>query len=338
MKRKIGLILLLFLSGMLYSQEGKSFYVASWNMENLFDVNDDPGKNDSEFLPEGKKNWTQERLEKKLDNMAQVIAFMNDGNGPDILGVQEVEHQSLLEMLLQRELPKKNYKIAYAESLDGRGIDNGLIYNADFFSLISIETLRVDLNDKYPTRYVFLASLVTNRDDTLHCFVNHWPSRRGGEEKSRPNRLKAASVLNQRVNGLLSEQPKSNIFIMGDFNDEPNNLSIDSVLAAKHFGVEDSNLSEALYNLAYKAFKEGAGSYRYKQDWNMLDQMIVSSNVVLKSRINYVENSFEVIKPDFAITKDGYYQGTIIPTYGGRKYLGGYSDHYPVGAKFLMDF
>ena len=126
----------MILSSMSYSQNKQdTLYVAAWNIENLFDTIDDPDKRDEDFLPDGKKEWSQEKIDKKIEHLAEVIASMNNGNGPSILGVTEVEHQHLLDTMLVRHFGNKNYEIAYAESPDKRGIDNGLIYDADLFSL-----------------------------------------------------------------------------------------------------------------------------------------------------------------------------------------------------------
>ncbi len=142
---KFRIILFIILSINISCKSNKNsneIYVASWNLENLFDTVDDPNKFDEEFTPTGSGEWTEERLNKKLNNLAKVISSMNDGNGPDILGTCEVEHESLLKSLIAKTKLKKNYKIAYAESPDERGIDNGLIFNSDKFSLINIYPMK----------------------------------------------------------------------------------------------------------------------------------------------------------------------------------------------------
>ncbi|MCB0748507.1 MAG: endonuclease/exonuclease/phosphatase family protein, partial [Ignavibacteriae bacterium] len=151
MKKNILLLVILFFISTLVSCSQKekvksenlehSFYVANWNVENLFDVIDDPDKNDEDFLPSGSKEWTERKLINKMTNLARVIEFMNDGNGPDILGVEEVENEALLIDLTENYLENKNYKIAYSESPDARGIDNGLIYNSEVFGIESVNPL-----------------------------------------------------------------------------------------------------------------------------------------------------------------------------------------------------
>ncbi len=313
-----------------------TLYIASWNIENLFDATDDINKEDEEFLPDGRKEWTQERIDNKIKHLSRVIKWMNNGNGPDILGVQEVEHKHLLETLLKRHFTDKNYKIAYAESPDMRGIDNGLIYNADKFKVLSVEPIFVELPNKHPTRSILEVEFESSIGEKLLVYVNHWPSRGGGEEKTRPNRIKAAKVLRAKIDSLFERDKNKNIVILGDFNDELNNRSLSDILWVQEFTCSTIINPKRLYDLSYEEFKAGYGTYLYHGDWNMLDHMIISNGLLSSGKIKYVCNSFELIKPDFMLTKRGKYKGAATPTFGGRKYIGGYSDHIPVGAKFIF--
>ena len=324
-----------------YSQNIQdTIYIASWNVENLFDTIDDPEKKDEEFTPEGKKEWTNEKVDLKIENLSKVISYMNDGKGPSILGVQEVEHKHLLDTLLNRHFNERNYDIAYFESLDFRGIDNGLIYDADLFTLSSKEAILVELESGYSTRYILYSKLEHKNGEFIHCFVSHWPSRRGGEEKSRKNRVKAASVLKMKIGEILTEDENSFIVVMGDFNDEPDNQSIKDELEVSFLNCSDSleNENEELYNLSSQLFEDGEGTYLYRSDWNMLDQIIVSREMLNKNSFQYICNSFEIVKAEFSVTKTGQYKGASRPTFGGSKYLAGYSDHFPVGAKFIVNY
>jgi len=343
-------ILFLFLFALtckvnLFAKDSDTLCVGTYNLENLFDTVDDPQKDDEEFLPSGSNAWTQERLNQKLYNLSRVIKAMNDSRGPDILGVCEVEHQSLLDTLTRVYLNDKYYKVAYLESPDNRGIDNGLIYNADKFSLVSIKGDTVRLSDGYPTRLVLEVTLELRNsfglaDNKITFFENHWPSRRGGEEESEKNRVAAAETAKRAVDSLLKINPEARIVLMGDFNDEPANASIIGTLGAAPLecseGEKINDKSPVLFNAAYNKFKDGEGSYKYRDDWNMLDQIIVSKVFLTDEHFKYLCDSFIVFKPDFAITKSGKYAGTSIPTYGGKTYLGGFSDHFPVNAKFII--
>ncbi len=342
--KKISLIAFIVLTtfgrGLAQKSVHDTLFVATWNLENLFDTTKDAGKSDGEFTPGSRIQWTQERLDRKLSNLAKVIGEMNNKKGPDILGVVEVEHRSLLDSLIERYMKESYYKIAYKESPDKRGIDNGIIYNSKKLKLLDVIGDTVVLPDKYPTRLILNANFLYNNSDTLVVFENHWPARLGGEVKTEPNRLSAAETLHKLVNLYTGKNAGVNIIIMGDFNDVPGNKSIKEVLAADSGICEKNNVSSSgegpvLFNLAYSDYSKGEGTYKYRNTWDMLDQIIISSSMSGKGNLKYVCGSFQIFMPDFMVTKSGKYKGTPFPTYGGRTYLGGYSDHFPVTAKFI---
>lgn len=325
------------------AQEEDTLYVAFWNLQNLFDTVDDPEKNDESFLPDGDMEFTLERLDKQMYNLSRVIRSMNDGNGPDLLGVCEVENQAVLASMVNKFLPKLDYKIAYLESPDNRGIDNGLLYKKDKFKLLNLQADTIHLSDGWPTRLIFGVNLLTESDEKLTVFVNHWPSRSGEQEESEPNRIAAAQTLRGAVDRIFNKDVNAKIIAIGDFNDEPVNISVLETLKAYplkcdslHAEFEEESVGE-LYNLSYPAFESGLGTYKYKDDWNMLDQVIVSGSLLTSENFFYLCNSFEVYKPNNIVTQSGKYKGAPFPTYGGRRYLGGYSDHYPVIAKFIVN-
>ncbi|RKY97871.1 MAG: hypothetical protein DRQ13_04160 [Ignavibacteriae bacterium] len=333
--------LLLFISTC-NAQEEDTLYVAFWNLQNLFDTIDDPEKNDESFLPDGDMEFTPERLDKQMYNLSRVIRSMNNEKGPDLLGVCEVENHAVLDSMANKFLNDLDYKIAYLESPDNRGIDNGLLYKADKFNLLNLQADTVHLSDGWPTRLIFGVNLLTQNNEKITVFVNHWPSRSGGQEKSEPNRIAAAKTLRGAVDRIFSKDVNAKIFAIGDFNDEPVNVSVLETLVAYPLKC-DSILAEfeekssgELYNLSYPAYENGLGTYKYKDDWNMLDQIIVSGSLITDENFFYLCNSFEVYKPNYIVTQSGKYKGAPFPTYGGRRYLGGYSDHYPVIAKFLI--
>lgn len=322
-----------------------SFTVAFWNLENLFDTVDDPLKNDDEFLPDAVKQWNQERLERKFYNLSRVIRSMNEGRGPDLLGVCEVENQDLLETLINKYFPEKSYKALSPESPDQRSIQTGIIYDSKKLTLLATSTDTVNIEP--PTRLILGVVLLFNKQDTIYSFVNHWPSRRGGEKESELKRIEAAKVLRGRIDKIFSENKSAKVIIMGDFNDEPTNLSIWKYLGAEPLLCSSSSESpnsmeldknSNLFNLAFESYNRGEGSYKHQDNWNMLDQIIVSRELIIGKKLKYQCDSFEVFKPDFMVTKTGKFAGTPFPTYGSNnRYLGGYSDHFPVIAKFILE-
>jgi len=343
--QKLFLILIINLIGLSSLSSGQSkddtLFIAFWNLENLFDNIDDPEKNDEQFLPGSDKEWTNERVDIKLNHLARVIRSMNNSKGPDLLGVCEVEHQSMLDSLTGRYLNDFNYKIAYVESPDKRGIDNGLIYNSNVFELLSVEGFIVHLKDDWPTRPIVNVKLIYESIDTISVYVNHWPSRSGGKEKSEPNRISAASTLRKYVDEDFNHNPRSKIIVLGDFNDEPTNISVLETLNANTFKCDSLKADDIfkteceLFNTSYQAYEDGLGTYKYRDDWNLLDQIIISGELINNQDFYYICNSFNIYKPYFMVTQSGKYKDTPFPTYGGKRYLGGFSDHFPVTAMFL---
>ncbi len=341
------LIVLLILFQINIIAEGKdsTLYAAFYNLENLFDTEDDPSTDDSEFQIDSPKEWNQERLDRKMYNLARVIRSMNNYLGPDILGVCELEHEFLLDSMNNQFLKDKNYKSVSPNSPDGRGIQTGIMFKSNLFNLLEVFTDTVKLSGRSRTRLILGTTLIYNKKDTIYIFINHWPSRRGGQEQSEANRIAAAKTLRARVESILYKNPLAKIIIMGDFNDEPNNISILEHLKAKPLLCEveeDIKLTSVddetdLFNLSYQKFIDGFGSYKFQDKWNMLDQIIVSRNLIIGEKITYICGSFEVYKPEFIVTKSGKYKGAPFPTYSGKRYLGGYSDHFPVVAKFKIN-
>ncbi|MFA3781870.1 endonuclease [Melioribacteraceae bacterium 4301-Me] len=319
-----------------HSNSNKFIYIANWNVENLFDTIDDTTKNDDEFLPSSKKKWTEEKFLKKIDNLSQVIHFMNDGKGPDIIGLEEVENMSVMKFIVYK-FTNRDYIIVHRDSPDPRGIDVGLIYDRNIFDILHVNKIPVLLPNNEPTRDILHVTLkYKHGNDSLHIFVNHWPSRRTGKETSEVKRNTAAQILKEKVDSVLQIDTKNKIIILGDFNDEPIDNSILDVLKADTSNCSDllQPADNKLYNLAYHDYKLKLGTYLYKNNWNLLDQIIISGSLLNNNGISYFCDSFEIIKPDFMkVDKESDVSGPI-PTYIGNKYIGGYSDHFPVGALF----
>ena len=314
-----------------------SIYVACWNVENLFDTVNDTNKVDGEFTPAGGKLWTKERLTEKMENLAKVIHYMNKGNGPDILGLVEVEHKYLVDSLAGKYFPERNYKSVSFESPDSRGIQNALLYDADIFDFMDGQPIEVKFFSDYKTRDILYVKLKW-QGEYLNIFINHWPSRLGGEETSRSRRINAASILKAYIDNAREEDDKfNNIIIMGDFNDEPDDLSVREVLGAEDPVVITPTYKGnaiSLFNLAFEQYKRGAGTHLFEHEYNFLDQIIISDDLFDKTKVDLEPDSFEIIKPSFAETTKGG-KNIILPTFDGGVYIKGFSDHYPVAARFV---
>lgn len=342
MKTKSIFICLLFTlmsaaSSLTPAQKKDTLTIAFWNVENFFDTLNTNGKYDEEFSPASKKHWTSERYQTKVLHLAQVIGDMNNKRGPDILGMSETETNGVVNDLANSTIKNLNYKVVRIQSPDERHISTALIYKSDNFDLLNAVGDTVHLENNHPTRLILHVSLLTKNNDTLHVFVNHWPSRLGGEEASEINRVAAAKILRSDVDNLLKSNPSANIVIMGDFNDEPDNNSIKRDLKAEEFICDSADYSYSLHNLAWEKKRAGEGTLKYHDQWDLLDQIIVSSSDVQNAHqsFHYLCGTFTIFKPAYMIETSANFVGGPLPTYGGNRYLAGYSDHFPVYAKFI---
>jgi predicted extracellular nuclease len=332
------LILIAGINQRSFAQKTDTLTIAFWNVENLFDTLNTNGKNDEEFSPASKKQWTGERYQTKILHLAQAIGDMNSQRGPDIIGFAETETDGVVWDLANSTIKKLEYAIIRIQSPDERHISTALFYKKDVFKELAEEGDTVHLANDHPTRLILHVTLLAKSKDTVHVFVNHWPSRVGGQEVSEPNRIAAAKTLRTEVEKLLAKNAGANIVIIGDFNDEPDNISIKTELNAEQFLCNSPKSGYSLHNLAWERKSHGEGTLKYRDQWNLLDQIIVSSAVVdaMHKSLKYICGSFEIFKPDYLVEKGDKYAGYPFPTYGGSKYLGGYSDHFPVIAKFIV--
>ncbi|MCB9233028.1 MAG: hypothetical protein H6581_15330 [Bacteroidia bacterium] len=316
------------------AKKGKFISLGFYNVENLFDLADDPNKNDNEFLPEGTYKWTPENYVVKLGNLARAISDLGDPDGPELLGLAEVENRTVIEDLIATPaLEKGGYDIVHAESPDDRGIDVALIYKKKYFRPLVQKSLRVAMADvpDFKTRDILMVKGIFGKKDTVHIFVNHWPSRRGGEAESSPKRELAASVLKSAVDSLLQINSQAKIAIMGDFNDDPNNKSLNEVLqAAPLENLKSASLINLMYNMEAET---GMGTLMYQRQWNLFDQVILSKAFFEpKSKSSTcIPQSAGIHHPEWMEVADGDWKGAPRRSYIRGEFLkDGCSDHFPV--------
>lgn len=320
----------------------RAFHVANWNVENLFDTVDDPDNPyDDEFLPNNPTTrWTRARFDNKISNLAKVIAGMNRGKGPDLLGLQEVENEAVVQALVDK-LPQMNYGIVHEESPDPRGIDNALVYNRDVFTLVFSEAHRVPLRWRRDTRDVLQATFKDHRGKLLHVFVNHWPSRGAGTAESDPDRFTAARTLQNAIEYIFKRDLSAHILVLGDFNDEPSSRSVRVVLDVAPYPSRSGYRPSRLYNLASAKSTQGFGtffhSFRGQVEWRMYDQIFASGALLDSARIEYDDDSLWIPKPGYMIEESGRRKGAPVPSFQAQEfYRGGYSDHFPIAARFVF--
>ena len=318
-----------------YSQRSDVLRIAFWNMENFFDPYVDTTRYYNDYTENGAQHWTLSRFYKKRNNMYKAILSLSKGEPLAILGVCEVENTFVTTMLLQKTpLKRHNYRVIHYEGDDRRGIDVAIIYSVEKLRLIDSEVVKIRNpdDDNFRTRDILYAKFYDNKSDTLHCFVNHWPSRYGGEKETVHLRDLAASVLKNKIDSLrLISRDNAKIVVMGDFNDSPFDNSLLNVLMAK----PSTNMCEDdfLINLFDNENRLGfAGTLKHQYHWQIFDQIIVSNNLIHDCKsLCYKNKSASIFHPDFLLIDDNIYGGKkLFRTYIGPKYQGGYSDHLPV--------
>lgn len=316
-------------------EEPVLFQVMSYNVENCFDTADNPDVADEEFLPSGERYWTEGRYYRKLQHIAQVIQSAGGWNTPALVGLCEVENDSVMHHLLTRtSLRQLDYRYCITHGQDQRGINVALLYQRDQFRWLGSEEIEITLPQKErPTRNILHVWGEIQTSDTVDVFVCHMPSRSGGEIASRPKRLLAANRLRACVDSVLSMRTTPQCLIMGDFNDMPEDESLLVQLRAQAFPM-DEFVSDQLYNLFYF----GKGSYKYKGEWNQLDHFIVNGLLLDKKHSMHLQENGNIIyKPGFLLTEDKTGRGMRpFRTYYGFKYEGGYSDHLPLLCTFVL--
>lgn len=307
--------------------------VAFYNLENLFDTIDDENVLDDDFLPKSDRNWTPKRYEKKIFKLGTAISelgFEETDNAPILIGVAEVENKKVLSDLVDsKKLQPFDYDFIHYNSPDERGIDVGLLYQKRHFEVIHSESIPILLYNEHGerdyTRDTLYVKGVTHGED-IHIFVNHWSSRRDGSKETAHKRIKAAKTIREKIDHIQQTEFDPHIIIMGDFNDNPNDDSI-----KKHL------MNVDLYNPMEKLLTVHEGSLNYKGEWNLFDQIIFSINFFNYKKGTHSFASADIFNDHFLTQWKGRYTGIPFRTYAGRKYLGGYSDHYPVYVKLKFN-
>lgn len=307
--------------------------IAFYNVENFFDLENDPNTNDDDFTPTGIKAWGSVRYREKQSNIYKTLIALGGWSPPAIVGFCEIENRFVLaDLIAQTPLKQFDYQVIHKDSPDGRGIDVGLIYRPDMYQPLENQWLKVvfPFSPESKTRDVLYTKGLVFKDDTIHVFINHWPSKFGGAQASEPRRMFVAELIRKVTDSILTANPMAQIIITGDFNDEPGDKSLLEGLGA----MADTNTSKPLQlvNLMYPQFNKGLGTEKYQAHWGLLDHFVVSQPLLNgKGSLQAAGGKAHIFDAAFLVTEDEKYLGTMpFRTYAGPKYLGGYSDHFPV--------
>lgn len=299
------------------SSQVKRYQVAVigfYNLENLYDTIDNPLINDDDFTAQGIKKYGTAIFKDKLNKLSRVISEIGttySDNGLSILGVAEIENDTVLQFLVQHPLLKKrNYHIVHASSKDIRGIDVALIYNPAYFIPIDAQKLFVPLpgNSK---DYLFTRDILYCRgllhSDTVHIYVSHWPSRRGGQERSDPARMAAANICRKHINSIQTENPAAKLIVMGDMNDNPDDQSIREGLRAK--GKTKELKPGDLINPWGSWLEKGQGTLAHRDRWGLFDQIMLSQSWLDKTGSGYHFFRDHIFNPAYLAEYSGRYRG-----------------------------
>lgn len=322
----IGLLcaLLLCHSPLMAQCEGRFMF---YNVENLFDINNDSLTADDEFTHRGQRAWTYKKYQHKLLNIFKVISAVGNPLPPDIVALCEIENRQVLKALTQKTpLCHTPYLIVQEESPDRRGIDVALLFKPEYVRLLQHKAipLHFPFDSLKTTRDILYVKLLWHQRDTLHLFVNHWPSRWGGALATNVYRCYAAQQLKSHCDSLLSVNNHAKLIIMGDFNDAPTNESLQDILIGK---------DGSLHNLMHQMQAVGKGTHKHELEWACLDQIIVSSALLPanSSACHIKWGEAHIFNADFLLMPDKKYLGEKpYRTWNGFKYIGGFSDHLPV--------
>lgn len=345
MKNKVFLVfLIIFISGKIFSQQNnQEASILFYNVENLFDIYNNPETNDDEFTPKGDRRWTYKRFEKKLQAISKVILNASGWNPPELVALCEIEnHYALDKLLSQTPLKSYPYQIIHKESPDPRGIDVAFLYNENDFYPLEYQyiPIRTENDSIIKSREILYVSGIIKNTDTLHLFVNHWPSRYSGLMESQPLRNLAANTLKAEIELLQKNKINPNIVIVGDFNDQPSDESVSLNLGALAFPGQIKNFNNnKVFNLSWNWMEKEPGTLKFQSQWSVFDQIMVTGNLLKTENKIFTRVEWaEIVQLPFLLEKDERYGGIKTNrTYIGFNYNGGFSDHLPVLLKLQMN-
>ena len=330
------------------SRDLRSLHVIGfYNLENLFDTYHDDGKNDYEYLPDGGNKWTDVKYEKKLANMAHVIASMKQDNivWHTVLGVSEIENRHVLEDLVaEPEIADANFQIVHYDGPDRRGVDVAMLYDPSKFTLLDSESIPFTFDDSEITFDMTKEEQDNFRTrDILMChgliggehfaiYVCHLPSRLGG--KGADNRARGGEIVYKHSQGMMKKYPGIKCIVMGDMNDNPTDPSMAVYLRGRE-KIEEVGPDD-YFAPFLSMLKAGYSSLYYRGESNIYDCILVNSNLVNAPQGSWqiqplVKNKFygRIFSKPFMTNQHGQYKGTPLRTYSNGAFMNGYSDHYP---------
>jgi predicted extracellular nuclease len=310
------------------------YTVAFYNLENLFDPERNESTLDRDFTPLGLKKWTFKRYQRKLSKLAKTIVDIGTKDNPYppvLIGVAEAENNRVLTDLIHtKPMDKIPYDFIHFDSPDERGIDTGLIFNKKYFKVLEANAmaLMVDNTDgiRDRTRDILYVNGILN-GEIVHVFVNHWPSRRDRDVETEYKRIGAAKLILQKIAQIKLTEEVPNVIVMGDFNDDPTSQSIQHL-------VEEGGLFNPMLKLH---IPQSRGTSIYNSQWNLFDQILVSNTFFNFEKGTHSFDKAEIEDRPYLMESEGKFKGTPYRTFVANRYMGGYSDHFPIYAVFTLN-
>ena len=324
-------------------KEYKMIVAGFYNLENLFDTINDPNTFDDDFTPNGTNHYSSEIYLDKLKHLEEVVYQIGLDKSPDGLafwGTAEIENaQVVKDLVAQPKLKNRNYQVVHYNGGDTRGIDCGLVYNPKYFTVLSSFSIPIDLSlavkEGKPTRDVLWVRGLLANTDTVDVFVGHWPSRRGGEERTLPMRNYVAKIIRHYTDSIMQFNKNAKVIVMGDLNDNPTDESL-----VKHIGSVDKKekcKEGGFYNPWVDYFNKGIGTLAHNDYWGLFDQIVLSYGWLNTNQDGYFFHKAKIFSKDFMIQQTGKYQGYPKRTWDWAIYNAGYSDHFPTYITLLKE-
>ncbi len=315
-----------------------TYYLAWWNVENLFDEENSARRTDkvARALGSSIAGWTPALRDRKIDQLASVVAQLNAGAGPDLLGICEVENEFVVGRLANAVnglLPARNYQVVHADTTDRRGIDIAFLHDPALFTAPADERFQHIVMRRTATREIFQVNFQTHRGRTWAIFGNHWPSRSGGQLESAGYRAIAGETLayfHQRVWEVHGDQTPA--LAMGDFNDEPFDLSLvqHALSTRQRTKVLRADIPR-LWNLMWRVTGTREGTLYFDNFANVLDQFLIDRNMATEaSPIRAITDSVEIIRLPAMISTGTYPAPVAFGGMGKPVNQNGFSDHFPI--------
>ena len=309
------------------STEG-SIQVLFWNVENLFDTEDDSLTRDDEYVPYSMRGWNRERYEQKLFNIYKTLVAAGGWQMPELVALAEVENRRVLEDLLDKTpLYRAGYQIIHQNSEDKRGIDLAILYLPERLQIEDTSFIPIRFPDAPDsrTRDILYVKAQMAEGQNFHLYVNHWPSRYGGGRSSESRRIHVAGVVRKHLDALYQKEPSAYCIVLGDFNDSPEDASL-------------LKMSASLVDLKLVSAESFEGTHKHQGVWSHFDQVWTSKALLQSKQFQTAGAKATIFRSDWLLESDKTYGG-VKPnrTYVGYRYHGGYSDHLPVYLELSSD-